>query len=69
MANIFLRSAQAEARSAAIELKDAKVRYSRCKGLVKAGFLSKEELATATVQVERARTASDVARVRVAEQS
>ena len=33
-----------------------------------AGFLSKEELATANVQVERARTTLEVAQARVAEQ-
>lgn len=68
MAEASLRSAQAEARSAEVELKDAEVRYSRREGLVKAGFLSKEELATANVQVERARTTLDVAQARVAEQ-
>ncbi len=51
-----------------MELKDAEVRYSRREKLVKAGFLSKEELATANVQVERARTTLEVAQARVAEQ-
>jgi RND family efflux transporter MFP subunit len=68
MAEASLRSAQAEARSAEVELKDAEVRYSRRERLVKAGFLSKEELATANVQVERARTTLEVAQARVAEQ-
>jgi RND family efflux transporter MFP subunit len=68
MAEASLRSAQAEVRSAEVELKDAEVRYSRCERLVKAGFLSKEELATANVQVERARTTLEVAQARVAEQ-
>jgi RND family efflux transporter MFP subunit len=68
MAEASLRSAQAETRSADVELKDAEVRYHRREGLVKAGFLSKEELATANVQVERARTAREVAQARVAEQ-
>jgi len=68
MAEASLRSAQAEARSAEVELKDADVRYSRREGLVKAGLLSKEELATANVQVERARTTLEVAQARVAEQ-
>ena len=68
MAEASLRSAQAEARSAKVELKDAEIRYSRREGLVKAGFLSKEELATANVQVERARTTLEVAQARVAEQ-
>jgi RND family efflux transporter MFP subunit len=68
MAEASLRSVQAEARSAEVERKDAEVRYSRREGLVKAGLLSKEELATANVQVERARTALEVAQARVAEQ-
>jgi RND family efflux transporter MFP subunit len=68
MAEASLRSAQAEARSAEVELKDAEVRYSRRERLVQAGFLSKEELATANVQVERARTTLEVAQARVAEQ-
>jgi RND family efflux transporter MFP subunit len=68
MAEASLRSAQAEVRSAEVELKDAEVRYSRRERLVKAGFLSKEELATANVQVERARTTLEVAQARVAEQ-
>src|SRR5262245_23265290 len=68
MAEASLRSVQAESRSAEVELKDAEVRYSRREGLVKAGFLSKEELATANVQVERARTTLEVAQARVAEQ-
>ncbi len=68
MAKATLRSAQAEARSAEVERKDAEVRYSRREGLVKAGLLSKEELATANVQVERARTALEVAQAHVAEQ-
>jgi RND family efflux transporter MFP subunit len=68
MAEASLRSAQAEARSANVELKDAEVRHSRREGLVKAGLVSKEELATAAVQVEKARTHLEVAQARVAEQ-
>jgi RND family efflux transporter MFP subunit len=68
IAEASLRSAQAEARSSAIELKDAEVRHSRREGLVKAGLVSTEELATAAVQVERARTNLEVAQARVAEQ-
>jgi RND family efflux transporter MFP subunit len=68
IAEASLRSTQAEARSADVELKDAEVRYSRRERLVKAGFLSKEELATANVQVERARTTLEVAQARVTEQ-
>jgi RND family efflux transporter MFP subunit len=68
IAEASLRSAQAEARSAEVERKDADVRYSRRERLVQAGFLSKEELATANVQVERARTTLEVAQARVAEQ-
>jgi RND family efflux transporter MFP subunit len=68
MAEASLRSTQAEARSSHAELKDAEVRCSRREGLIKAGLLSKEELATAHVQVERARTTLDVAQARVAEQ-
>src|SRR5438128_2101554 len=68
MAEASLRSAQAEVYSAEVEFKDAEVRYSRRERLVKAGFLSKEELATANVQVERARTTLEVAQARVAEQ-
>ena len=68
MAAASLRSAQAEARSTNVELKDAEVRHKRREGLVKAGLVSGEELATAAVQVERARTNLDVAQARVAEQ-
>jgi RND family efflux transporter MFP subunit len=68
MAEASRRSAQAEARSAEVELKDAEVRYNRRERLVKAGLLAKEELATANVQVERARTTLEVAQARVAEQ-
>lgn len=68
MAEASLRSAQAEARSTNVELKDAEVRHKRREGLVKAGLVSGEELATAAVQVERARTNLEVAQARVAEQ-
>jgi len=68
MAEASLRSAQAEVRSATVELKDAEVRHKRREGLVKAGLVSGEELATAAVQVERARTNLEVAQARVAEQ-
>ncbi len=68
IAEASLRSAQAETRSTNIELKDAEVRHNRREGLVKAGLVSKEELATAAVQVERARTNLEVAQARVAEQ-
>jgi len=68
MAEASLRSAQAEIRSTNVELKDAEVRHQRRERLVNAGLLSKEELATATVQVERARTNLEVAQARVAEQ-
>jgi RND family efflux transporter MFP subunit len=68
MAEASLRSAQAETRSTNVELKDAEVRHKRREGLVKAGLVSKEELATAAVQVERARTNLEVAQARVAEQ-
>ena len=68
MAEATLRSAQAEVRSASVELKDAEVRHNRREQLVHAGLLSKEELATATVQVERARTTLEVAQARLAEQ-
>ncbi len=69
MAEASLRSAQAETRSTTVELKDAEVRHTRREGLVKAGLVSKEELATAAVQVERARTNLEVAQARVAEQT
>src|SRR5262249_13270402 len=68
MAEASLRSAQAETSSTNVELKDADVRHNRREGLVKAGLVSKEELATAAVQVERARTNLEVAQARVAEQ-
>jgi RND family efflux transporter MFP subunit len=68
MAEASLRSAQAETRSTSVELKDAEVRHTRREGLVKAGLVSREELATAAVQVERARTNLEVAQARVAEQ-
>jgi len=68
MAEASLRSAQAEIRGTKVELKDAEVRHNRREGLVKAGLVSTEELATAAVQVERARTNLEVAQARVAEQ-
>jgi RND family efflux transporter MFP subunit len=68
MAEASLRSAQAEVRSTTVELKDAEVRHKRREGLVKAGLVSGEELATAAVHVERARTNLDIAQARVAEQ-
>ena len=68
IAEATLRSAQAEVRSASVELKDAEIRHTRRERLVNAGLLSKEELATAAVQVERARTTLEVAQARVAEQ-
>ena len=68
MAEASLRSAQAEVRSTTVALKDAEVRHKRREGLVKAGLVSGEELATAAVQVERARTNLEVAQARVAEQ-
>jgi RND family efflux transporter MFP subunit len=67
IAEASLRSAQAETRSTNVELKDAEVRHKRREGLVKAGLVSTEELATAAVQVERARTNLEVAQARVAE--
>jgi RND family efflux transporter MFP subunit len=68
IAEASLRSAQAEARSSTIELKDTEVRHNRRERLVKAGLVSREELATAAVQVERARTNLEVAQARVTEQ-
>jgi RND family efflux transporter MFP subunit len=68
MAEATLRSAQAEVRSASVELQDAEVRHHRRERLVNAGLLSKEELATARVQVERPRSNLEVAQARVAEQ-
>jgi len=68
MAEATLRAARAEVRSASVELKDAEVRQNRRERLVHAGLLSQEELATAMVQVERARTTLEVAQARVAEQ-
>jgi RND family efflux transporter MFP subunit len=68
IAQATLRAAQAEGRSASVELKEAEIRHNRRERLVHAGLLSKEELATATVQVERARTTLEVAQARVAEQ-
>jgi RND family efflux transporter MFP subunit len=67
IAEASLRSAQAETRSTNVALKDAEVRHKRREGLVKAGLVSTEELATAAVQVERARTNLEVAQARVAE--
>jgi len=64
-----LRSARAEERNAEIELKEAEDRASRREALVEAGVLSKEELATARVQVERAGTNLEVKQARVAEQT
>jgi RND family efflux transporter MFP subunit len=69
MAEASWRSAQAETRSTSVELKDAEVRHNRREGLVKAGLISREELAAAAVQVERARTNLEVAQARVAEQT
>src|SRR5262249_52408969 len=68
MAEATLRSAQAEGRSASVELKEAEVRHTRRERLGHAGLLSKEEVGTATGQVERARTQLEVAQARVAEQ-
>jgi RND family efflux transporter MFP subunit len=68
MAEASLRSAQAEARNADVELKDAAVRYSRREALIKADLIAKEELGTANVQVERARTTLEAAQARVVEQ-
>lgn len=68
MATASLRSTQAEEHSAAAELKEAEARYSRREELARAGVLSKEELATAKVQVEKARATLEAMRARVAEQ-
>jgi RND family efflux transporter MFP subunit len=68
MAQATLRSAQAEERNAQVELKDAESRYARREALVESGVLSKEDLATARVQVEKAETNQDVARAHIAEQ-
>ena len=46
----------------------SEIRQNRRERLVHTGILAKEELATATVQVERARTNLEVAQARVAEQ-
>jgi multidrug efflux pump subunit AcrA (membrane-fusion protein) len=51
MSQAALRSAQAEERNAHVELKDAESRYARREALVESGVLSKEDLATAKVQV------------------
>src|SRR5262249_20163900 len=47
---------------------EAEARYSRREGLVETGVLSKEELATAKVQVEKAGANLEAMRARVAEQ-
>lgn len=68
MAEASLRSIQAEEKNAEVEIKEAEARYDRREGLAEAGVLSKEELATAKVQVEKAGANLEVARARVAEQ-
>src|SRR5215475_8425360 len=68
MAEASLRSSRAEERNAEAERKEAEARYRRREGLVEAGVLSKEELATTRVQVEKAEANLEVMRARVAEQ-
>jgi RND family efflux transporter MFP subunit len=68
IAEASLRSVRAEENSAAMELKDAEARTTRRKQLAELGLLSKEELETAQVQLEKAQTNLSVSRARVAEQ-
>lgn len=68
MAEAALRSARAEELGAEADLKEAEARYGRRERLVEEGVLSKEELATARVQVGKAGANLEIMRARVAEQ-
>jgi RND family efflux transporter MFP subunit len=63
-----LRSAEAEQRNAEVGLKDSEARYARRQVLADEGLISREELETARVQVEKAEAGLEVARAHVAEQ-
>ncbi len=68
MAEATLRSAQADQRHEELEFKDAQVRYRRREELAEEDLISKEDLATARVQVDRAEAKLQAAQARVAEQ-
>ena len=68
IAESSVRSSEAEEKSARLELEEAEHRYSRRETLAEAGILSREELASARVLVERAKNQLEVARARVSEQ-
>jgi len=68
MANASLRSAQAEERAADVPLKEARARQTRREALWESGVISREDLATAEAQTEKAITDLEVARAHVAEQ-
>ena len=69
MAQASMRSAEAEERNFRLELKEAEARATRRAELVESGVLSKEELATARLQVEKAETTLEASRARTLEQS
>jgi len=68
MAEAALRSVQADQRHEEFEFKDAEARYRRRQELAEEDLISKEDLATARVQVDRAEAKLQAAAARVAEQ-
>jgi RND family efflux transporter MFP subunit len=69
MAEATLRSAQADERDLQFESHDAQSRYERREELAKDGLISREDLATARIQVDRADAKIQAAAARVAERS
>ncbi len=69
VANASFRSVEAEQRNAEIELKDAEARYARRKLMFEAGLISKEDFATAGVQVEKCESSVAAARAHLTEQA
>jgi RND family efflux transporter MFP subunit len=69
MAEAMLRSAQADERDLDFETEEARVRYSRRERLAAEGLISREDLSTARVQLDRAEAKLQAAKARVAEQT
>src|SRR5207248_6484036 len=67
MAEATLRSALADQRDLELELKDAESRCRRREELAQEGLISREDLATARMQVDRAEAKLQAAQARVSE--
>jgi RND family efflux transporter MFP subunit len=68
MAEATLRLVKAEQHETELELEDAQTRYQRREELAESGLISREDLATAKLQVDRAEAKLQAAKARVTDQ-